>query len=530
MPQHFNLLRLFTQSALRVCGGPWGHRLWPRSRSRARQKWSELKSPRNQLFVSAPMMSLRHASATVSLPKPGRLHWLNEDATFAAHPFYGVFDGVSSARDSRAYARQLASSSRAALLAARDEPWPSAARSALTSAIDEAARIAGASTACLIKVDTENQLLFSYNLGDSGFLLFAPPGSSSDSTAAARISARSPPMLHAGGAPYQLAGPGYWSDKPSDGRAATHPLVPGCVAVLHSDGLLDNLSTQEVGEIIASKQPGDVDGIARTLATRASERKVRPDDVSVTAVSFASGGSSKGYGRRAVAANTALALGVATTTVGATSGEASAAEPEPAVIEVTDVIKVYGRLAGGECFGKSVPKASGASCQMTLEHAIAALGLDSEQYRDGMDERQFLARLEALSFEWPLKPWGAAKSESSNAKTATMNKSAETAVFMAELERRGLYDRRNPTGPLPTSLRTALDQQMQEEGVGVAAARKCFGALVGGGVTEPGALLTAERLERTIRASTGGETALDYYSFQALIGQSSRVVWPTILP
>ena len=468
--------------------------------------------------------SLRVTSATVSLPKPGRLPWANEDAVFAAHPFYGVFDGVSSARNSRAYARQLAGSSKAALQSARDDEWPSAARTALTKAAAAAAKIEGASTASLLKVDTTRRLLFSYNLGDSGFLLFAPVP---EQSSVARISARSARMVHSGGSPYQLAGGscGYITDKPSDGRGATHPLLPGCVAVLHSDGLLDNLSLEEVGAIIASKQPSDVAGIARTLATKASERKLRPDDISVTAIAFASGGSTtKAYGRRAVATNAVLALGVVSVTAGGTSGDAAAPAADSSdgsELRVTDVIRIYGRLAGRECFGKAVPTAAGASCQMTVDHAVVALGL--HETAQGIDEGQFLTRLEALQFEWPLKPWGAAKSDS-NAKTVTVNKSAETSVFMAELERRELYDRRNPTGPLPTSLRSALDKQVQADGVDAAAARKCFRALLGGDV-EPGALLTAERLERTIRVATGGERALDYYSFQTLVTEQSRIVW-----
>ena len=71
-------------------------------------------------------------------------------------------------------------------------------------------------------------------------------------------------MLH-GGQSFQLGGGGeeMFSDSPSDGRAATHPFSSGCVAILHSDGLLDNLSTEEA-DIIASKQAGDMAGCPRT--------------------------------------------------------------------------------------------------------------------------------------------------------------------------------------------------------------------------------------------------------------------------
>ena len=43
-------------------------------------------------------------------------------------------------------------------------------------------------------------------------------------------------------------------------------------------------------------------------------------------------------------------------------------------VPVLDVIQIYGRLAGPECFGKTVPVASGASCQLTAEQLRATLG------------------------------------------------------------------------------------------------------------------------------------------------------------
>ena len=106
-----------------------------------------------------------------------------------------------------------------------------------------------------------------------------------------------------------------------------------------------------------------------------------------------------------------------------------------------------------------------------------------------------------------------------------MNKSAETAIFMAELEKRGLYDPRNPAGPLPTSLRPLLNQKVGGDGVDPRVARAAYRALSGG---ESGPLSVA-RLDATLRAADGreeggGAPALDYYSFQGLMGRNARVV------
>ena len=160
-------------------------------------------------------------------------------------------------------------------------------------------------------------------------------------------------------------------------------------------------------------------------------------------------------------------------------------------VPVMDVLQVYGRLAGPECFGKTVPAAAGASCQLTAERIRETIGDESEA--------GFEARLAALPFRWPLKPYGTAASPS-NAKTVAINKNAETAVYMRELEQRRLYDSHDPTGPLPTSLRPALDAQLSREPISPEASKLAFRAL-------------------------RDAPTLDWFSFLERIG-AEQVVWP----
>ena len=156
-------------------------------------------------------------------------------------------------------------------------------------------------------------------------------------------------------------------------------------------------------------------------------------------------------------------------------------------VPVMDVLQVYGRLAGPECFGKTVPAAAGASCQLTDKISDAT-------------EAEFEARLAALPFRWPLKPYGTAASPS-NVKTVAINKNAETAVYMRELEQRRLYNRNDPTGPLPTSLRPALDAQLSREPISPEASKLAF------------------------RALQNAPTPLDWFSFLERIG-AEQVIWP----
>ena len=100
-----------------------------------------------------------------------------------------------------------------------------------------------------------------------------------------RISARSSPRIHKEGSPYQLAGgTSLYSDSPSSGAAAAHALQPGCIALLHTDGLLDNLGLEEVEACCARSRKGGGAAIAKTLAEEAKRAGKRADDITVVAI------------------------------------------------------------------------------------------------------------------------------------------------------------------------------------------------------------------------------------------------------
>lgn len=181
----------------------------------------------------------------------------------------------------------------------------------------------------------------------------------------------------------------------------------------------------------------------------------------------------------------------------------------PTPVPVLEVIKVYGHLASSDCFGSKAP--SGSSCQLPLGYLTEELGLSKSS---SISQEEFDKVVKETKFQWPLKPYGIDKSLT---KTATMNKGAETRVFMDELERRGLFDRRNPTGPLPTSLRPKLNQQLEKESLDSSVVSQVYAALNGGKQGD----LTVERLQETF----GGQDALDYYAFLDLLEKES-IIWP----
>lgn len=467
--------------------------------------------------------------------------------------YVGVFDGVSALPASRDYARRVSDSVQRSLAREDDDDaaWKGQAARVLQAAVREASTVNGATTACLLRLDTERAQLSTYVLGDAGFLVFRPPA---DGQTQRVLDARASPQRHRDGSPFQLIGGANsrFSDLPSAGMASTHPLSPGTVVVLHTDGLLDNMPLDEVCAVVERDGPRGADTLAKTLAYTARSRRVRPDDVTVVVVTVASSGqkSVRGGSRarmaRASAATTLSARGRRDVLMASTSsavamiaaallspGQAAFALPTPpATVSVLELIKIFGKLAGRECFGQAAPQ--GASCQLSLEAAKLLLGLGDDASTIAGDppraltESEFVSLLSQRPFAWPLKPWGAANS-ASNAKTAVMNKSVETGVYMEELIRRGLLDPRNPAGPLPTSLRPQLSKMVGSEEVDEQAAAIAFRGLLGAEGGQPEALthpaLTAERLERTYLEATGG-SPLDYYSFQALVSRYARPVWP----
>ena len=185
-----------------------------------------------------------------------------------------------------------------------------------------------------------------------------------------------------------------------------------------------------------------------------------------------------------------------------TADDVSMDKPVP----VLDVIQLYGRLAGPTCFGKAAPP--GASCQITRSE-WERMGLDN------LDKARFAAQIQRLDFQWPLKPYGV--DAASATKTAVMNKGVETRLYMDELEARGLLDRRNPTGPLPTSLRPALNRLLQSQGVSEAAMDLLWRRLETSTVNQKDVLSGEALLFQS-------KDAIDWYDFLEFMGRTS-VTW-----
>jgi len=152
-----------------------------------------------------------------------------------------------------------------------------------------------------------------------------------------------------------------------------------------------------------------------------------------------------------------------------------------------------------------------------------------------LDRDQFGDRLTHLPFRWPLKPYGIDKSLD---KTALMNKGAETALYMQQLEQAGLYDPRNPTGPLPTSLRPKLNAILQQEGLQQATVDRIYDLIATEGADSSRKVVTIQSVtdhwfvgasndknqNDGDRIVSNNDATLDYYDFVKLLG-AETISW-----
>lgn len=231
------------------------------------------------LLIDSSGFSLPHPekvqSGSKGINRKGYGHG-GEDAYFYASNANGVFaigvaDGVYEWRnmgiDPGNWSRKLMQSARFSVEAGTTDVlrvMQAAVRSLHSDGVQ------GSSTACIVLIDTLQGRLAAANLGDSGFMLLGhrrDGRATSGGQRGLRIRYRSPQQEHSFGHPYQV-GHHASSDSPEDAMLSTVLLHPGDVIVVGSDGLFDNLSDDEIVEIVdgALGQRKTASAVAKALA------------------------------------------------------------------------------------------------------------------------------------------------------------------------------------------------------------------------------------------------------------------------
>ncbi|XP_017257995.1 probable protein phosphatase 2C 80 isoform X2 [Daucus carota subsp. sativus] len=208
--------------------------------------------------------TLKLLSGSCYLPHPDKEETGGEDAHFICvnEQVIGVADGVGGWADvgvnAGLYARELMSNSVGAIL---NEPKDGIDPARVLTRAHSATKAMGSSTACIICLKEEG--IHAINLGDSGFIVVRDGCTVFES----------PVQQHGFNFTYQLECSSR-SDQPSSGQVFMIPVVPGDVIVAGTDGLFDNLFSNEVVSIVAEGMRGglDPDALSQKLAAFAQQR------------------------------------------------------------------------------------------------------------------------------------------------------------------------------------------------------------------------------------------------------------------
>ncbi|KAJ4760600.1 hypothetical protein LUZ62_070975 [Rhynchospora pubera] len=183
---------------------------------------------------------LKLLSGSCYLPHPDKEETGGEDAHFICVDRHavGVADGVGGwadlGIDAGQYARELMSHSESAI---KEEPKGSVDPSRVLEKAYTSTKARGSSTACIIALT--DQGVHAVNLGDSGFIVVRE----------GCTIFRSPVQQHDFNFTYQLES-GNGSDLPSSAQVFNFPVASGDVIIAGTDGLFDNLYTNEVTAVV----------------------------------------------------------------------------------------------------------------------------------------------------------------------------------------------------------------------------------------------------------------------------------------
>jgi protein phosphatase PTC7 len=222
------------------------------------------------------------------IPHPAKISRGGEDAAFNSARSLGVFDGVSAWMtedkiDAGEFADRLSFWTQRSDL----DPLESVQR-----ALKET-NLQGLRDSCVVKLG-EHGDLSTFNMGDSGFLLFRLQDVVVARDSGSRVISptwvlidQSKPMMHSieKNVPFQLASlPAPTSDKPETGDMRSVYVQSGDWVILATDGLFDNLTTDEITKLVgdcACSAAVAPKKLAWLLASEARNKWKQVDDITV---------------------------------------------------------------------------------------------------------------------------------------------------------------------------------------------------------------------------------------------------------
>ncbi|XP_055824432.1 probable protein phosphatase 2C 55 [Solanum dulcamara] len=196
-------------------------------------------------------------AASLYIPKNNSKKPLGEDAHFLYESYQtiGVADGVGGwakmGIDAGIYARKLMRNS---LIATNNEPKGHVNPKRVLQEAYKNTSFEGSSTACIITLDKETNIVYAANVGASGFFLIRK----------GKVIYKSPIQQRGFGCPYQL---GKCKDNPSVAHEMELIVEKDDILIVGTDGMLDNMNESEIEKIIRK-------GIDRKLKAEELVRKI----------------------------------------------------------------------------------------------------------------------------------------------------------------------------------------------------------------------------------------------------------------
>jgi protein phosphatase PTC7 len=237
-------------------------------KTKERAATSESQKLSEELIVIEEEKKIKIDMASYVLPHPAKVIWGGEDAVFTQARTFGVFDGVSGATKLDGvplYSKTLATRMKKAV-GIEGLTMKELVKELTTVAAFADKKATGASTAIVASIG-EDGFLRALSLGDSSCVVIRN----------GKVTAKTKDIQHYFDCPYQLSADS--PDRPKDGTKLTLELMKGDLILMGSDGVFDNLSGEEICEIVSSSPPR-----LSTIAKRVGDqsRKVSLNKEAVT--------------------------------------------------------------------------------------------------------------------------------------------------------------------------------------------------------------------------------------------------------
>eukprot|EP00873_Tetraselmis_striata_P008283 jgi/Tetstr1/428547/TSEL_018541.t1 len=194
---------------------------------------------------------LKLVSGAFMLPHPEKMAKGGEDAYFISDCGHvtGVADGVGGwaevGVDAGAYSRLLMKNCQGA--AAKETVVEESSPLRILKQAYGQTHVQGSSTACIVAMG--NDTVHAANLGDSGLIIVRGE----------RIIFKSPQQQHDFNFPFQLGSEAGMSDPPEAAAMFSVPVLEGDIVIMGTDGLFDNVFTDEIAHLAAVNKAGGAD-------------------------------------------------------------------------------------------------------------------------------------------------------------------------------------------------------------------------------------------------------------------------------